>query len=84
MRLIGVAERALELMRERAKSRVAFGQPLAEQGVVRQWIAEARLAIDPVAVGTFLGLRARPAANAARNAPDPRCGPRSPAPAGRQ
>ena len=46
MRLIGVAERALELMCQRAKSRVAFGKPIAEQGVVRQWIAEARLAID--------------------------------------
>jgi acyl-CoA dehydrogenase len=46
MRLIGVAERALEMMCERAKSRIAFGKPLAEQGVVRQWIAEARLAID--------------------------------------
>lgn len=46
MRLIGVAERALELMCARAKSRVAFGKPLAEQGVIRHWIAEARLAID--------------------------------------
>lgn len=46
MRLIGVAERALELMCERADRRVAFGKPLAEQGVVRQWIAEARLAIE--------------------------------------
>ena len=46
MRLIGVAERALELMCERAKSRVAFGKPIAEQGVIRQWIAESRLAID--------------------------------------
>lgn len=46
MRLIGVAERALELMCKRAMSRVAFGKPIAEQGVVRQWIAEARLAID--------------------------------------
>ena len=46
MRLIGVAERALELMCGRAKSRVAFGKPLSEQGVVRQWIAESRLAID--------------------------------------
>ncbi len=46
MRLIGVAERSLESMRERARSRVAFGKPIAEQGVVRQWIAEARLAID--------------------------------------
>jgi acyl-CoA dehydrogenase len=46
MRLIGVAERSLELMCERARSRVAFGKPVAEQGVVRQWIAESSLAID--------------------------------------
>lgn len=46
MRLIGVAERSLEMMCERAKSRVAFGKAIAEQGVIRQWIAEARLAID--------------------------------------
>jgi acyl-CoA dehydrogenase len=46
MRLIGLAERALELMCERAKARVAFGKPIAEQGVVRNWIAEARLAIE--------------------------------------
>ena len=46
MRLIGIAERSLELMCSRAKARVAFGKPLAEQGVIRQWIAEARLAID--------------------------------------
>jgi acyl-CoA dehydrogenase len=46
MRLIGVAERALELMKERAKSRIAFGKNLSEQGIVRNWIAEARLAID--------------------------------------
>jgi acyl-CoA dehydrogenase len=46
MRLIGVAERALELMCERAKNRVAFGVNLSEQGVVRTWIAEARLAIE--------------------------------------
>lgn len=46
MRLIGVAERSLELMCQRAGARVAFGKPIAEQGVVRQWIAEARLAID--------------------------------------
>lgn len=46
MRLIGVATRSLEMMCERARSRVAFGKPVAEQGVVRQWIAEARLAID--------------------------------------
>ncbi|HEY0658722.1 MAG TPA: acyl-CoA dehydrogenase family protein [Pyrinomonadaceae bacterium] len=46
MRLIGVAERALELMCERAKKRFAFGKPVAEQGVVRTWISEARLAIE--------------------------------------
>ena len=46
MRLIGAAERSLELMCKRAKSRAAFGKSLAEQGVVRTWIAESRLAID--------------------------------------
>lgn len=46
MRLIGVAERSLELMCERARSRVAFGRAIADQGVVRQWIAEARCEID--------------------------------------
>lgn len=46
MRLIGSAERSLELMCERARSRVAFGKPISDQGVVRQWIAESRLAID--------------------------------------
>lgn len=46
MRLIGIAERSIELMKQRAKERVAFGRPLAEQGVVRHWIAESRLAID--------------------------------------
>lgn len=46
MRLIGAAERSLELMCERARSRNAFGKPIAEQGVIRQWIAEARCAID--------------------------------------
>ena len=46
MRMIGVAERALDLMKERAKSRVAFGKPIAEQGVIKQWIAEARMAIE--------------------------------------
>jgi acyl-CoA dehydrogenase len=46
MRLIGMAERALELMCVRAQSRVAFGRPLAEQGVVREWIAESRVRIE--------------------------------------
>ncbi|MGH3464752.1 MAG: acyl-CoA dehydrogenase family protein [Kribbellaceae bacterium] len=48
LRALGAAERALALMVERAKSRVAFGQPLADQGVVQQQIAESRLAIDQV------------------------------------
>ncbi|RSN50909.1 MULTISPECIES: acyl-CoA dehydrogenase family protein [Actinomadura] len=46
MRAIGMAERALELMCERAVSREAFGGPLAKQGVVRQQIAESRMAIE--------------------------------------
>jgi acyl-CoA dehydrogenase len=46
MRAIGMAERALALMVERAKSRVAFGRPLAEQGTVRESIAESRIEID--------------------------------------
>ncbi len=46
MRSIGVAERALDLMITRATSRVAFGKPLAEQGVVQQQIAESRMEIE--------------------------------------
>jgi acyl-CoA dehydrogenase len=46
MRLIGMAERALELMCRRATDRVAFGRPLAEQGVVREQIAESRIEIE--------------------------------------
>ena len=46
MRLIGMAERAIELMCRRAVSRVAFGRPLAEQGVVGEWIAEARVRVE--------------------------------------
>jgi acyl-CoA dehydrogenase len=46
MRAIGMAERALELMCTRAANRVAFGQTLAQQGVVQQQIAESRLAIE--------------------------------------
>jgi acyl-CoA dehydrogenase len=46
MRLIGLAERALETMCVRVKARVAFGKPLAEQGTIRADIAEARMAID--------------------------------------
>ena len=46
MRAIGAAERALKLMCERAVSRVAFGQEIARQGVVREQIAESRMEID--------------------------------------
>ena len=46
MRLLGMAERTMDLMRERAKSRVAFGRPLADQGVVREWLAESRISIE--------------------------------------
>ncbi|HZU54336.1 MAG TPA: acyl-CoA dehydrogenase family protein [Actinocrinis sp.] len=46
MRALGMAERALELMCERAVGRVAFGKPVAAQGVVQQWIAESRMAIE--------------------------------------
>jgi len=46
MRLIGLAERSLELMCRRASSRVAFGRTVAEQGVTRERIAEARCQID--------------------------------------
>ena len=46
MRAIGMAERALALMVERTKTRVAFGRPLAEQGTVREAIALSRIEID--------------------------------------
>jgi len=46
MRQIGAAERALELMCRRVTERVAWGKPLAEQGVIQDWIAEARVQIE--------------------------------------
>lgn len=46
MRLIGAAERALELLCKRIQNRVPFGKPLAEQGVIRQWVAESRIEIE--------------------------------------
>ncbi|MFK0150696.1 acyl-CoA dehydrogenase family protein [Streptomyces sp. NPDC090493] len=46
MRAVGFAERALELMCRRALTRTAFGGPLAEQGVVREWIARSRIEIE--------------------------------------
>nr|WMC99643.1 acyl-CoA dehydrogenase family protein [Aminobacter aminovorans] len=46
MRLIGLAERCLELMCRRVKSRVAFGRPIGEQSVTLERIAESRILID--------------------------------------
>lgn len=46
MRALGMAERALALAKERANARVAFGRTLAEQGVVREWIAESRIQLE--------------------------------------
>jgi acyl-CoA dehydrogenase len=46
MRALGAAERALALLVQRAQERVAFGGPLADQGVVQQQVAESRLEIE--------------------------------------
>jgi acyl-CoA dehydrogenase len=46
MRQIGAAERALELMCRRVSARVAWGKPLADQGVIQDWIAESRVRIE--------------------------------------
>jgi len=46
MRAIGMAERAFDLMCERAHARSPFGKPLARQGVVQNWIAESRIEIE--------------------------------------
>ncbi|OJY37500.1 MULTISPECIES: acyl-CoA dehydrogenase family protein [unclassified Pseudonocardia] len=46
MRLIGMAERAIDLMVTRAQSRVAFGKPLAQQGVVGEQIAQSRIEVE--------------------------------------
>src|SRR6202142_3176587 len=53
MRAIGLAERALDLMCIRAQTRVAFGKPLADQGVVRERIAESRMQIEQVRLLTL-------------------------------
>ena len=53
MRSIGVAERALELMCRRARSRVTFGKPLAERENIQDWIAESRIGIDMVRLLTM-------------------------------
>ncbi len=46
MRLIGLAERSLAYMCKRVEERNAFGRPLGEQGVVREWIANSRIEIE--------------------------------------
>ncbi|XP_022085749.1 acyl-CoA dehydrogenase family member 10-like isoform X2 [Acanthaster planci] len=46
MRLIGMAERCLELMVSRVQDRVAFGKPLAQQGTIQEAIAESRIEIE--------------------------------------
>jgi acyl-CoA dehydrogenase len=48
MRAIGAAERCLDLMIQRSQARTAFGRPLSEQGVIREWIADARIQIEQV------------------------------------
>ncbi len=53
MRQIGVAERALEDMCKRAKSRIAFGKPVSEQTVTLERIAEARIGIDQARLLVF-------------------------------
>jgi acyl-CoA dehydrogenase len=46
MRLLGMAERALDLMCRRVQERSAFGSRLAEQGVIQEWIADSRIRIE--------------------------------------
>ncbi|MDH3306589.1 MAG: acyl-CoA dehydrogenase family protein [Acidimicrobiia bacterium] len=46
MRALGMAERAFDMMCSRAKARETFGSPIAEHGVVQDWIAEARIQIE--------------------------------------
>ena len=46
MRALGMAGRALDLVRERATTRTAFGRTLAQQGVVREWVAESRVQLE--------------------------------------
>lgn len=53
MRAIGMAERALEMMCERAEIRTPFGKPLSEQGVIRDWIAQSRVKIEQLRLLTF-------------------------------
>ena len=53
MRSIGIAERAIELMCDRVSDRVAFGKPLASQGVIREWIADSRVEVEQLRLLTL-------------------------------
>src|SRR3954454_15680256 len=53
MRMIGAAERALELMIDRAGRRSTFGSPLVGRGVIREWIAGSRMEIDQARLYTL-------------------------------
>ncbi len=53
MRAIGMAERAVELMCRRVNDREAFGKPLANQGVIQSWIAQARVQIEAMRLLIF-------------------------------
>ncbi|MFD3748022.1 acyl-CoA dehydrogenase family protein [Nocardia sp. NPDC058633] len=53
MRAIGMAERALELMCRRARSRTTFGEPLSERSNIQDWIAEARIDIEMIRLLTL-------------------------------
>ena len=53
MRSIGMAERALDLMIERAQNRVTFGEPLSERSNIQDWIAEARIDIEMIRLLTL-------------------------------
>ena len=73
MRLIGMAERAIDLMVRRAQSRTAFGRPLAEQGVVREQIAQSRIEVEQARL-----LRAQDGLADRQVRREGRAGPRSP------
>ncbi|RJQ84186.1 acyl-CoA dehydrogenase family protein [Amycolatopsis panacis] len=53
MRAIGMAERALDLMIDRASSRVTFGQPIAQRSNIQDWIAESRVELEMVRLLTL-------------------------------
>jgi acyl-CoA dehydrogenase len=53
MRTIGAAERALELLCRRVQNRTAFGKRLADQGVIQEWVADARIEIDQARLYTL-------------------------------